>query len=165
MARIANETIEEVNARTSIVTLVGEYTRLEQRGSDWWGCCPFHSEKTPSFSVSPDQGLYYCFGCNRGGDIFSFVEEIEGVEFVDALKLLADRAGVSKAAEISRSCGPIGSAIAYKTAETCAWTRATISTKTATGTTTRRMMEPPQGCTATTTDRPTGLGGNLARRC
>ena len=73
MAKISSSTIDEVNARTDIISLIGEYTRLERRGSDWWGCCPFHNEKTPSFHVVPDKRMYHCFGCGNHGDIFSFV--------------------------------------------------------------------------------------------
>lgn len=94
MAKIANETIEEVNARTSIVTLVGEYTRLEQRGSDWWGCCPFHNEKTPSFHVVPERNMYHCFGCGEGGGVIKFVMEMEKLSFVEAVETLAKKAGV-----------------------------------------------------------------------
>lgn len=94
MARIANETIEEVNARTNIVSLVGEYTRLEQRGSDWWGCCPFHNEKTPSFHVVPERNMYHCFGCGEGGGVIKFVMEMEKLSFVEAVESLAKKASI-----------------------------------------------------------------------
>ena len=78
---ISPETVKAVIERTDLVSLVGEYTRLERRGSDWWGCCPFHAEKTPSFHVIPDRGMYYCFGCHEGGNAVDFVKNIEKVNF------------------------------------------------------------------------------------
>jgi DNA primase len=94
MGRISAETIDEVNRRTDIVAVVGEYTRLERRGSDWWGCCPFHNEKTPSFHVIPDRGMYHCFGCGKGGGVVNFVMEMEKLTFVEAVESLAKKTGV-----------------------------------------------------------------------
>ena len=94
MGRISAETIDEVNRRTDIVAVVGEYTRLERRGSDWWGCCPFHNEKTPSFHVIPDRGMYHCFGCGKGGGVVNFVMEMEKLTFVEAVESLAKKSGV-----------------------------------------------------------------------
>ncbi len=94
MARISAATIDEVNQRVDIVALVGEYTRLERRGSDWWGCCPFHNEKTPSFHVVPDRKMYHCFGCGKGGGPVNFVMELEKLSFVEAVETLAKKAGV-----------------------------------------------------------------------
>ena len=77
MASITQESIDEVSSRTDIVRLIGEYVPLTQRGNDWWGCCPFHNEKTPSFGVSPDKKFYYCFGCHASGTAFKFIQEME----------------------------------------------------------------------------------------
>ncbi len=93
--RIPDTIINEVASRTNIVEIVGSYIRLERRGARYWGLCPFHSEKTPSFSVTPDRGLFYCFGCQKGGNVFTFLMEMEGIPFHEALKQLADKAGVS----------------------------------------------------------------------
>ncbi len=86
--------MDEVNARTDIVDLVSSYVQLQKKGNRYWACCPFHSEKTPSFSVSPDRQMYYCFGCHKGGGAISFVMEEEGASFVDAVAILAQRAGL-----------------------------------------------------------------------
>jgi len=89
-----SSSVDQIKSRIDIVSLVSSYMKLDQAGGRFKGKCPFHTEKTPSFFVSPDRGSYYCFGCGASGDIFSFVEEFEGLDFRGALKLLADRAGV-----------------------------------------------------------------------
>lgn len=86
--------LEELNARTDIVDLVSTYVTLTKKGNRYWGLCPFHSEKTPSFSVSPDRQMYYCFGCHKGGGAIQFTMELEGVAFQDAVGILAQRAGL-----------------------------------------------------------------------
>jgi DNA primase len=85
---------ERVRAATDLVALVSETVQLRQRGGEWWGCCPFHHEKTPSFKVNPSTGLWKCFGCGKGGDVFTYVMERESLDFVGALRYLADRAGI-----------------------------------------------------------------------
>lgn len=93
---MSNQNAKEIiRAKLSIESVVGSYVKLEKSGKNFRACCPFHSEKSPSFYVTPDRGIYYCYGCQKGGDIFSFVQEIEGVAFYEALKVLAETAGVT----------------------------------------------------------------------
>ena len=94
MARIKDTSVEAVKATANIVDLVEARTRLRKVGGRYTGLCPFHQEKTPSFSVSPERGTYHCFGCGVGGDAISFVREIEGLDFVGAIEWLADRFNV-----------------------------------------------------------------------
>src|SRR3989344_2782476 len=89
-----SSTVEQVKARLSIIDVVSQYVKLNRAGANHKGRCPFHNEKTPSFMISPDRGTYHCFGCGVGGDIFSFVKEMEGVDFKGALKILAEKVGV-----------------------------------------------------------------------
>jgi len=88
------DAVQEIKAKLSIEDVVRQYVQLKKAGRSLKGLCPFHAEKSPSFVVSPERGIAYCFGCHKGGDIFVFIQEIEGVDFVDALKLLAERTGV-----------------------------------------------------------------------
>ncbi len=92
--RIPEETIEAIRAAVDIVEVVGEYVSLRRRGANWFGLCPFHEEKTPSFSVNPRLGIFKCFGCGVGGDVFAFIQQIEGVNFAEAVHMLAERAGI-----------------------------------------------------------------------
>ncbi len=92
--RTMNDQVREVKEKTDIVALIGEHVTLKKAGRHWKGLCPFHNEKTPSFTVSPELQLYKCFGCGKSGDVFTFLEEYEGLEFPDALKVLAQKAGV-----------------------------------------------------------------------
>lgn len=90
-----DELVEEVRARSDIVNVIGSYIRLQKKGSSHMGLCPFHNEKTPSFSVSASRQIYHCFGCGVGGNVFTFIMEYENYTFVEALKLLAERAGIA----------------------------------------------------------------------
>ena len=92
---IPEQFIDELVSRTDMVDLVGNYVRLNKKGNNYWGLCPFHSEKTPSFSVSPDKQICYCFGCHKGGGAINFVMELENMSFVDAVRHLAQRAGMT----------------------------------------------------------------------
>jgi DNA primase len=86
--------VEKIKERISIVDLISSYIQVVQAGKNYKAKCPFHNEKTPSFFISPDRGTYYCFGCGEKGDVFSFVEKFEGLDFVGSLKVLAEKAGV-----------------------------------------------------------------------
>ena len=99
---------EQVRSTADMVEIISGYVPLKKKGQNYWGCCPFHGEKTPSFSVNPGKSMFYCFGCHEGGDIFKFIMKIENCSFMDALKLLAGRYGIpipekqKTAAEIAR---------------------------------------------------------------
>lgn len=90
----SEELIEEVRVRNDIVDVISGYIKLQKKGSSYFGLCPFHNEKSPSFSVSRTKQMYYCFGCGAGGNVFTFIMEYENFSFVEALKLLAERAGI-----------------------------------------------------------------------
>ncbi len=92
---IPDEDVARVRAATDIVALIGEHAALKRQGQRWVGLCPFHAEKTPSFSVNAEEGFYYCFGCQAKGDAISFVRAVEHLDFVEAVHGLADRAGVT----------------------------------------------------------------------
>ncbi|MDZ7611345.1 MAG: DNA primase [Candidatus Moranbacteria bacterium] len=88
------EVTDQIKERLNVAELVGEYLKLEKAGTNYKALCPFHNEKTPSFMVNPERNFWYCFGCQKGGDVFTFVMEMEGLEFREALERLADRSGV-----------------------------------------------------------------------
>ena len=93
---ISQETIEAVKNAADIVSVVGEYVKLDKRGVEYWGCCPFHGEKTPSFHVIPDRSAYYCFGCHAGdSSAIKFIQEMEKITFPEAVELLAKKFGVT----------------------------------------------------------------------
>lgn len=91
----SEEIIEEVRERNPIADVIGSYIHLTKKGGNYFGVCPFHNEKTPSFSVSPSRQMYHCFGCSAGGNVISFVMQYENLTFPEALKVLADRAGMT----------------------------------------------------------------------
>ena len=93
--RYPEEVIEEVRMRNDIVDVISGYVKLQRKGSNYFGLCPFHNEKSPSFSVSPGKQMYYCFGCGAGGNVITFIMEYENYSFTEALNLLAERAGVA----------------------------------------------------------------------
>lgn len=92
--RYSDDIIEEIRMKNDIVDVISQYVKLTRKGNSYFGLCPFHNEKTPSFSVTPSKQMYYCFGCGAGGNVFTFVMEYENFTFGEALKYLADRAGV-----------------------------------------------------------------------
>ena len=91
---IPEQFIDELVARSDIADVVSSYVPLTKKGSNLWGLCPFHNEKTPSFSVSPDKQIFHCFGCGKGGGVITFIMEMENLPFPDAVRLLAQRAGM-----------------------------------------------------------------------
>lgn len=92
---IPDEKVDEIRSTVDIVDVVGDYIRLKRSGQSYKGLCPFHDENTPSFHVNPDDNLYYCFGCQKGGDVFSFVQEMEGIGFLESARWLAERTGIT----------------------------------------------------------------------
>ena len=94
MSRISEQTIEQIRSTADIVEVISGYIELKKRGRNHFGLCPFHGEKTASFSVNAEKQIYKCFGCNVGGGVINFIMEIEGLEFVNALKHLADQYGI-----------------------------------------------------------------------
>ncbi|MCR4689178.1 MAG: DNA primase [Saccharofermentans sp.] len=95
MGRIPDSVIAEVLNRADIVDVVGSYVSLKPKGGNYWACCPFHGEKTPSFSVNPARGIFKCFGCNKGGNAIGFIMEMERLNYPEAIRFLADKYGVN----------------------------------------------------------------------
>ena len=89
-----DELIEEVRAKNDIVNVISGYVKLQKKGSNYWGCCPFHNEKTPSFSVSENKQMYHCFGCGVSGNVYTFLMKYENYTFGEAVRELAAKAGV-----------------------------------------------------------------------
>lgn len=86
--------ISSVLDKTDIVSVISRYVKTERKGNNYWACCPFHHESQPSFSIAADKQFYHCFGCKKSGNAITFVMEMENVEFIDALKILAEQAGM-----------------------------------------------------------------------
>jgi DNA primase len=87
--------IEDLKRQADIVRIVQDYVTLKKKGSNWMACCPFHKEKTPSFSVNPSKEIFYCFGCHKGGSIFNFIMDVERVTFPEAVRIVAEKSGVA----------------------------------------------------------------------
>ena len=94
MVQFSDELKEEIRSANDIVDVISQYVTLKRSGRNFFGLCPFHKEKSPSFSVSPDRQYYHCFGCHKGGDVFNFVSEVERISFREALEFLAERARI-----------------------------------------------------------------------
>ena len=93
-AFFSQATLEQIRAASDIVDVVGAYIPLKRAGANFQALCPFHKEKTPSFNVNPHRQIFHCFGCHKGGDVFTFVKEFENIDFVEAVRRLADRAKI-----------------------------------------------------------------------
>ena len=102
---IPDHVIDEIRDRADIVEVIGEVVELKKRGRNFVGLCPFHAEKTPSFTVTPEKQMYYCFGCQAGGNVFTFLMQHERLEFPDAARLLGERTGV-EVPEPEAAAGP-----------------------------------------------------------
>ena len=94
MNKISKEKLEEIKTKNDILDVVSEYIELTPKGNRLMSLCPFHNDKTPSFTVYPEKGFFYCFGCGTGGDIIEFIQRIEKIDYISAVKLLAERSGV-----------------------------------------------------------------------
>jgi len=92
--RIPDATIDDIRNATDIVEIIGAFVRLKKRGKNYTGLCPFHQEKTPSFTVSAEKQMFHCFGCGVGGNVFTFLMEHDKISFVEAVRVLAERAGI-----------------------------------------------------------------------
>ena len=86
--------IDDLRRQADIVRVVNDYVTLKKKGTNWMACCPFHQEKSPSFSVSPSKDIFYCFGCSKGGSVFNFVMEMERVSFPEAVRIVAEKSGM-----------------------------------------------------------------------
>lgn len=94
MGRISESLLSDILAKTNFISLYQEKLRLTRKGGKWWGLCPFHAEKTPSFSVDDQRGLFYCFGCQKGGSIIDFLMETDKLSFFEAVEELAERVDI-----------------------------------------------------------------------
>lgn len=103
MERYNDEILDEIRSRNDIVSTISQYMTLKRKGRNYFGLCPFHNEKSPSFSVSPDKQIFHCFGCGVGGDVINFVKKIENVGFLDSVRLLAEKSGIQLPNDISKA--------------------------------------------------------------
>ena len=94
MAAYSDGLVDEILSSTDIVSVINDYVPLTRRGANFLGLCPFHKEKTPSFTVSPDKQIYKCFGCGEGGNVITFISKIENLDFKETLEVLAERANI-----------------------------------------------------------------------
>lgn len=101
MVRYGDELLDEIKSRNDIVDIISQYVTLKRKGRNFFGLCPFHNEKSPSFSVSPDKQIFHCFGCGVGGNVFHFISKIENVNFIESVQILAERAGVELPSSLS----------------------------------------------------------------
>ena len=92
--RYSDEILDDVKSSNDIVDVISQYISLKRSGRNYFGLCPFHNEKSPSFSVSPDKQIFHCFGCGVGGNIITFISKIEGIGFKEAIEVLAERANI-----------------------------------------------------------------------
>lgn len=130
MSRIPETTIEQVRDRTDIVEVLSAYVSFKRRGGEMWACCPFHSEKTPSFKVNPTRQMYHCFGCGASGNVFTFLMEKDNLTFPEAVRLLADRHGIPVPEEGGANAGPDRSRkqLLYEVLDSAAnWYRAALA--------------------------------------
>ena len=101
MQKIPADLIDDIRQKANIVDIIGDYVQLKKAGKNYLGLCPFHEEKTPSFNVTEEKQIFKCFGCGKGGNVFSFLQEIEGITFVEAVKKVADRVNVPLNIEVN----------------------------------------------------------------
>ena len=94
MIRYSDELIDEIKNNNDIVDVVSQYVHLKRSGRNYFGLCPFHNEKSPSFAVSPDKQIFHCFGCGVGGNVIHFISKIEGINYRESIELLAERANI-----------------------------------------------------------------------
>ena len=102
VAYLPDEFINEVLSRNDIIDVVGGYVQLTKKGNNFWGLCPFHNEKTPSFSVKQDQQFYYCFGCHSGGNVIQFIQKNERLDFVEAVRVFGGKSAYASAGNAKR---------------------------------------------------------------
>ena len=100
---IPEDTVNEIRSKNDIVDVVGEYVQLKKQGRNYFGLCPFHNENSPSFSVAPDKQIFHCFGCGAGGNVFTFLMDIEGYSFAEAARSLAERVNIPLEINVNES--------------------------------------------------------------